>query len=383
MRLLYLTPGCFSKGGISRYCRYQIAALRELLGADNVKVLSLRGPAADDFETEMIVHWHGSSFGVRDRAKFALHALRLAATWRPDVVLSAHVNFAPLLTTLRRAAGARSLLNVYGLELWSGLSARRRSAMRQVDEMIADCHFSADFVAAEDMFPRRPQVIWDCVDLERFKPGPSDETLLQRYGIPDKRREFVVMSLGRLSRGAMHKGYDRLIRNFSVVARRREGCSLVIAGDGDNRESLQQLACEVGVADRVVFTGSVAEDDLPGVYRAASLFSLVSDRGIGRGEGIPLTPLEAMASGVPVIVGNQDGSQEAVVDGRNGFVIDPFDGDAHCRCIEQTLDAPRYDELCREARAVAEECFGSGRFRDEHETILESLGEPPRPISSA
>ena len=54
----------------------------------------------------------------------------------------------------------------------------------------------------------------------------------------------------------------------------------------------------------------VHEDDLPKFYRASRIFTLVSDRGKGRGEGIPLTPLEAMACGSPIIVGNQDGSQE-------------------------------------------------------------------------
>ena len=57
-RILYLTPGCFDKGGISRYGRYQIEALREVIGAENVRVLSLLGPDGDEFETDFDVAWH-------------------------------------------------------------------------------------------------------------------------------------------------------------------------------------------------------------------------------------------------------------------------------------------------------------------------------------
>ena len=74
----------------------------------------------------------------------------------------------------------------------------------------------------------------------------------------------------------------------------------------------------------------IHNNDLPKFYNSAFVFSLVSDRGIGRGEGIPLTPLEAMSCGTPIIVGNHDGSQEAIFPKiTNGFLINPFDLQAH------------------------------------------------------
>ena len=57
---------------------------------------------------------------------------------------------------------------------------------------------------------------------------------------------------------------------------------------------------------------SINEFDLPFVYKSAHLFCLVSEKGKGKGEGIPLTPMEALASGLPIIVGNHDGSKELI-----------------------------------------------------------------------
>ena len=68
-KILYLSPGCFDKGGISRYNRYQITALREILGDKNVKVFSLLPPQEGDFEDHFEVSWH--AWGISKLSKIA------------------------------------------------------------------------------------------------------------------------------------------------------------------------------------------------------------------------------------------------------------------------------------------------------------------------
>jgi phosphatidyl-myo-inositol dimannoside synthase len=119
-------------------------------------------------------------------------------------------------------------------------------------------------------------------------------------------------------------------------------------------------------------TGSVDEADLPGVYRCAHVFSLVSDSGPGRGEGIPLSPLEAMSCGAPIIVGNDDGSQEAVAENRNGFVVSPHDAQAHADALLRLINAPDLaQEMGAEARKVAEEYFSFQAFVRKHRRLAE------------
>lgn len=379
MNILYLTTGCFDKGGVSRYCRYQAQALRELFGDANVSVMSLLGPDGSGFETSFETHWHGGRGRLWDKARFSQHALRRSFATRPDVVHVAHLNMGPLAIHAARIAGAVLVLNVYGLEIWSGLSTARRRAMRRMNRIMADCHFTSSYVVEESMHVARPDVIWDCVDLDRFTPAECPSETLRKYGLPDKRACFVIMSLGRLSVRAAHKGYDRLLRVFASLAPEVPQARLVIAGKGDDLERLRALASELGVRDRVVFPGAVPEADLADVYRAATIFSLVSDRGTGRGEGIPLTPLEAMACAVPIIVGNQDGSSEAVFGDEggeaNGYAIDPFDQDNHVAKILRLARAPDLlERMRRSARRVAEERFGYERFVREHAALYADLG---------
>ncbi len=382
MRILYLTPGCFDKGGISRYSRYQISALRDICGINNVRVFSLLGPGIEGFEQRFDVDWHGSgqfgSISMADRLRFSARTLGTAVHWRPHAIFSAHVNFSPLVSRVGRLSEATTILNVYGLEIWSGLSAARRRHLRRIDRVIADCHFTARYVMDEGLHAKPPTVIWDPVDLAHFCPGPYDPAVVRKYGLPDPAEHLIVMSLGRLTRDAAHKGFDRLIPIVAQIMPGIPSLRLVIAGRGDDRPRLEALCNAHGIADRVVFTGSIDEADLPALYRCAHVFSLVSDRGPGRGEGIPLTPLEAMACGVPIIVGNEDGSQEAVVDRRNGFVVSPRNPAEHRDALLRLLGDPALRQQVRtEARAVAEENFSDTGFVEKHRQVVKTLQSSP------
>lgn len=381
-KILFLTPGCFDKGGISRYSRYQVDALREIAGEENVRVLSLLGPHPNGFETPFNVSWHGSThLATRlSRVSFAIQALRQAALWRPDVIHCAHVNYTPLVSQMKALCGAKTILNVYGLELWSGLTPNRRTHMARMDHLISDCYATAEHVTAGSMHSRTPTVIWDCADLDRFQPGPVAAHLNRRYGLPNIERHRIVLTLGRLAITARHKGYDRLLEIWDDVRARLPDARLVIAGRGDDAERLKAKANELGLTDCVTFTGSIDEEDLAAIYRAAHVFALVSDKGLGRGEGIPLTPIEAMASGLPVLVGDEDGSREAVDGTRNGFVVSPRDLGAMTRALVTLLSETGAARETRvsEARAVAEARFGYEAFRDKHAAFYQSLVTPSR-----
>lgn len=372
-RVLYLTPGVFDKGGISRYGRYQIEALRCIFGRENVRVLSLLGPDTDSLEIPFSVSWHGKGADWKSKICFLARTLRELMLWKPDIVHSGHVNISGVARWFAMASRSRTVLNTYGLEVWSGLRADAEKGLRNTDAVVSDCYFTAEYLENEGY--RRPgttTVIWDCVDTNRFTPGVIDQSILDSYGIPAPDEHFIVMTLGRISHSAGHKGYERLIEAFAFVAAENSAARLIIGGSGDMVENLVEQVKAQGILEQVVFTGSVAEKDLAMVYRAADLFSLVSDRGKGRGEGIPLTPLEAMSCGVPIVVGNHDGSMEAVVESENGYIVDPFDRDRHVEIIfEMMNDETKRSEKGKAAASLARARFSFDRFVKEHRTFYE------------
>lgn len=376
-RILYISPGCFDKGGISRYNRYQISALRELCGAPQIKVASVHPRAAGDFEEHFDVDYCGRGVSVSSKILFFLVVLRTILFWRPAIVWVGHVNLSGMAVWLAKLTGAQVVLNTYGLEVWSGLRRDARYGLRSAHVVLSDCHFTARYLEESGYREKGSvPVIWDCIDLKKFFPAqqPVQAEILSRYALPDPRQHPWIVTLGRLSSGALHKGYDRLIRVFGEVARQHPSCVLVIGGKGDQARALKALGDQTGFGHRIFFTGMVHEDDLAALYRMGSVFSLVSDRGIGRGEGIPLTPLEAMACGVPIIVGNDDGSQEAVVEEKNGWVINPLALETHAEILLSLLkDENLRLQKAAAAVAVAKQFFSYPTFVEKHRQLLNAL----------
>ncbi|MCO5242058.1 MAG: glycosyltransferase family 4 protein [Chitinophagaceae bacterium] len=349
--------------------------MRELFGAKNVRILSLLGSEQDSFEDPFEVTWCAGSNTIWQQLRFVWQTLWQILVWRPGVIHIAHVNLSGFTYVLAKLFNIKTVLNVYGLEVWSGLSKDAALGLKKVDFVISDCHYTAGYLEQERYRKRDSiTVIWDCVDLERFYPAQANQEVRKKFQIPDQSGHFIIMSLGRLSKAAAHKGYDRLINVFQRLAIKYENTRLVIGGKGDNKETYEEMVRNYNLTDKVIFTGMVEDKDLPDLYRCASVFSLVSDRGIGRGEGIPLTPLEAMACGIPVIVGNQDGSQEAVMDNLNGSVIDPFNLEEHVEVLEALLcSSELLKEKSRFAANIARTHFSYVNFKNKHRDFYSRL----------
>ena len=348
-----LTPGSFDKGGISRYTRYQISALRDVYGEEDIRVYSVLGPSGDDLESPFAIDWWSGGVTFTHKLAFVRKTMTETIRLRPRVVLAAHVNLSGLGRFHAKMVGAKSVVNVYGMEVWNSLRRDAAWGLKSSDLVISDCHFTGDYIQQEHLRARsaRTEVLWDCVDTDRFSPAVPSREILESYGIPDPDKHVNVLTLGRMSSEAAYKGYDRLLEAFALAASRASELRLVYAGSGDLVPQLRRRAEAAGLAERVTFTGSIAEDHLADVYRASHVFSLVSERTSGGGEGIPLTPLEAAACGKPILVGNQDGSAEAVVDGSNGFVLDPFDLPAHGeRLLQLASDVELRHEMGGAAR---------------------------------
>lgn len=371
MKILYLTPGCFDKGGISRYCRYQIQALKETQPAGETHFASLMGPEEDSFEDDFTVDYHGKSNSRFEQIKFALHFIKVALTKRPKFIHVAHVNFSGLAQIVSRFIGAKTILNVYGLEIWSKLSRDASFGLRNVDYIISDCHNTKDYLVNNKIRSESDiQVIWDCVDLNRFRPYSSvSNQLLSTYNLPNKEGNFIILTLGRIAYAAKHKGYHRLIEVFANL--KDPKFKLVFAGKGNMVDELKQICADKGISDRVTFTGMVHDDDMGELYSYADVFSLVSETGEGMGEGIPLTPIEAMACGTPIVVGDMDGSREAIHDNRNGFVVPSHNLESHKQAI---LDIKANLEAFEvESSKVAQEFFSYREFKEKHKAYYQQL----------
>ena len=161
----------------------------------------------------------------------------------------------------------------------------------------------------------RVEVVPLGTDPRRFRPDIDAGPAQQRFGLEGP---LWLLTISRL---VPHKGIDTVIAALPMLPDVR----YAVGGVGPDRPRLEQLAEQLGVRDRVRFLGSVPEAQLPGLYRAATLYLGLSREANGQVEGFGLSLVEAQASGVPVIASTSGGIPDAVTDGRTGVLIQPDD----------------------------------------------------------
>ena len=140
-------------------------------------------------------------------------------------------------------------------------------------------------------------------------------------------RPRIGTAVGQLQR---LKGVDHLLRAFASVASRHPDAICLVAGDGGERENLERLAAELGIADRVHFLGYVEEP-------APLIAALDVYVGPSLSEGLGTATTEALALAVPVVATAVGGTMEQVVDGVTGLLVPPADDDALAEGIERLL----------------------------------------------
>ena len=186
------------------------------------------------------------------------------------------------------------------------------------------------------------RVIQNGIDIAAFGHGcnPAVRASLAAANRP------VVFTPARLHAG---KGHMFLLEAAAQVP----DALFVFAGDGDERTRLIDRARQLQIADRVRFLGD--RSDVPALLACSDLFVLPS-----LAEGLPMSVLEAMAAGRPVIATSVGGIGEAVTDGVTGLLVPPADANALAAAIRRLLlDAELAGRLARAARAAVAERFSS------------------------
>ena len=150
------------------------------------------------------------------------------------------------------------------------------------------------------------------------------------------------------------KGFDVLVHALAELRARDLDVKLVLAGeDGPQAPAIRELAGELGVADRIVWRGTVTQAELLAEYRSSSMFVLACRVDAdGDRDGIPNVLVEAMAAGLPVVSTTVSGIPEIVEHDMNGLLVPPDDPHALADAIWRIAKDPGLAESLR-TRAAA------------------------------
>jgi glycosyltransferase involved in cell wall biosynthesis len=210
------------------------------------------------------------------------------------------------------------------------------AAFRRVDRIVTNFELLAQELTERWGIPRERVIsIQNAIDI--------DELTDVRAGLLSVSKELGIsrycLFVGSLD---LRKSPDILLRALSDAP----GITCVLVGDGPARQQIEQLAQQLGVAERIRFAGYLRSAELARYYAGADLLVLPSVS-----EASPLTILEAMACGTPVLGSSVGGIPDVVEDWKTGFLVKPGDvGQLAMALRFLTEDRPRLKRMGEEAR---------------------------------
>lgn len=315
-------------GGIAQYNRDFLSGLAKSDGVGKVTVFPRLGTNPNETLPAKLRQYPA----VGNKVAYAVKVLAWLRSAGPvDTVFCGHIYMMPLAALFARLSGASLWLQVHGIDAWERPSRLVQWSVRQADLVTAVSRYTRRrFLSWAMVAPENVKVLSNTFQ-DRFTPGPKPASLLDRYGLSGKK---VLLTVSRLAASERYKGHDQVIKALPAVLAALPDTRYLIAGDGDDRSRLEEHARSMGVADKVIFAGHVAEDELVDHFRLGDVFVMPSS-----GEGFGIVFLQASACGLQVIAGNRDGSIDALADGALGRLIDPHDQAALADAILAGLDA--------------------------------------------
>jgi glycosyltransferase involved in cell wall biosynthesis len=242
------------------------------------------------------------------------------------------------------------------------LLALDKSTNRFAHHIIAVAGACRDFlIQHESIPPEKITLVPNAIDLRRFSPGQiTRRDARSKLGLSPEAP--VIAGVGRLN---FQKNFSLFLDVAAALTPRFPNLRFLLAGEGPEEAMLREKARQLGLTDRIVFAGYIA--DTRQVYAAADILLMPS-----RFEGLPMTLLEAMAMNLPVVASKLDGIAEVIEEGREGYLVDSADAAGFVeRCAVLLENPAKSSELAANARTKIEARFSVERMTSAVESIYD------------
>ena len=274
---------------------------------------------------------------------------KIVADFNPDILFAFSWRYSGLVCSyIKNKTGIPLVQFYHGNEIfdrhrknnyWEKLFIQ---AQRNTDLSIANSHYTADALKSTLDFPVNVEVMPLGVDLEYFVPPKDVAQVKSELGFEGKK---VILTLARI---VERKKHMTVINVLPELIKKCPDVLYVIAGRGSYQEVLENKVNSLGLQQYVKFAGFVSNEEKLKYYQACDVYVMPSKSSMRSGdlEGFGLTYLEANACGKPAIGGNQGGVLDAIVNGVNGYLVDPDDSNNLLKHLtELFLNEMNYNEL--------------------------------------
>jgi len=210
--------------------------------------------------------------------------------------------------------------------------AMETSVLKHADAVTTICDGLRNDIISRGIAAKKITVIANAVNMDTFvKIKEKNASLESELGLENK------TVLGFIGSYYAYEGLPLLLQAFSLIQKENEDVRILLVGGGPQEKNLKELAIELGISDKVIFTGRVPHEDVQKYYSVVDL--LVYPRFSMRLTELvtPLKPIEAMAQNKLVLASDVGGHKEIIEDGKNGFLFTAGDSEHLAERIIEVL----------------------------------------------
>lgn len=227
---------------------------------------------------------------------------------------------------------------IHGMDLGMAKQKKRKyklaaKILKDADFIITNSDYTKKTVANFDIEEYKIFVVYPFVEVPQIK-GDQKPKLIASLRKNDRK---VILTLGRLVK---RKGQDMVIQALPKILKHYSNFIYVIAGDGQDKKYLYDLAIACNVENKIIFAGEISDMEKAYYYSNCDIFIMPSRNIAGDAEGFGIVYLEAALYGKPSIAGRSGGAPEAVLDGQTGILTDPENIDEIANTVIKLLDNP-------------------------------------------
>ena len=322
------TPSSYTYDGIKVRC-YDALNIGFRLGIPYpIPNVNSFKPFLEAVKTSKILHAHGHPY------LSSLATAKLAQRYKKPFVLTQHNTF----------------IEYNGI--WNTVEKLNDSTigkqnLKAAKKIIAISKATKNYVLSLGADPDKIEVIYNGVDLDRFKPiAQARDIVRKKLGIPED--AIVAATVRRL---VYKNGVDTLLETAKATVQSNRRLVYLVIGKGPDLDDVKARIAQLGIEKNFILAGFVSDEDLPSFYNAADFFVLPSKSG----EGLPLVAMEAMACGLPLLATDVGGIKEVMFEGY-GKIVPPSNPQAMAAASLE-LASQKLENLKPKLREIMTEKF--------------------------
>ncbi len=226
---------------------------------------------------------------------------------------------------------------ILGKLLFKIAFAIERYTWKRVDGISVITEKFKRYLKEHDIEEKKVFVIEDSIDFKKFKNNQTELSAVKsKLGLSD---EFIVMFHGLIMK---MKGVDTLIKAIPLVVSKHKSVKFLIIGEGEDFQSLKELANQLGITEHIIFTGWVPYNDIQTYLEISDIGVPLRKNTLANSLIVTTALLQYWAASKPVIVPRLDAIEDIVKEGENGFIYKPQDHRSLAAKIIMSIDQRNY-----------------------------------------